>query len=314
MPFAAPTGWRLSIAHSGIFDQSNCRVPEHNLRPPATACSEDEMDKNNAAFVGSIPDFYDRGLGPVIFEDFAGEMARRVAARLPSLVLETAAGTGIVTAALRRQLPATTHITATDLNPPMLEIARNKPGLGQGVAFQTVDAQQLPFPDASFDALVCQFGIMFFPDRPASFREALRVLRPGGTYHFSVWDAQRYNTFARITDTLVKTTFPIDPPLFYAVPFSCASIDPIKQMLLDAGFGDIQISVTTLRKRVEDLEMFSRGLIFGNPLFDQIRSRGGTTPERMQAEVLELLIREFGAGPSIVPLQTIFYDAMKPAA
>jgi SAM-dependent methyltransferase len=270
------------------------------------------MDKNNAAFVGSIPDFYDRGLGPVIFEDYATEMADRAAAGAPSTVLETAAGTGIVTQALRRRLPGAARIIATDLNPPMLEVARRKFGEGEGVEFQTADAQSLPFNDNAFDAVVCQFGIMFFPDRVGSFREALRVLKPRGRYHFSVWDSHRYNSFARITDGVVKAAFPVDPPVFYAVPFSCAAIDPIKEMVLEAGFKDLNVTVSTHDKTLSDLEMFSRGLIFGNPLFDQIKARGGVTPEEMQIRVLGLLRGEFGSNPAAVPLQTIFYTATKP--
>lgn len=270
------------------------------------------MDNNNAAFVGSIPDFYDRGLGPVIFEDYAAQMADRVASAKPSAVLETAAGTGIVTQAMRRRLPSDTRVTATDLNPPMLDVARTKLSPDQGVEFLMADAQQLPFADGTFDAVVCQFGIMFFPDRPRSFREALRVLRPGGRYHFSVWDAHRYNSFARITDDLVKATFPVDPPVFYAVPFSCAAIDPIKEMVLEAGFDDLEIAVATVQKTVTDLEMFAKGLIFGNPLFDQIKARGGPTPEAMQSQVLGLLGDEFGISPAVMPLQTIFYSAAKP--
>jgi ubiquinone/menaquinone biosynthesis C-methylase UbiE len=270
------------------------------------------MDNNNAGFVGSIPDFYDRGLGPVIFEDYAAQMGLRVAEQSPALVLETAAGTGIVTQALRRCLPNATRITATDLNAPMLDVARGKFGQDPGVEFQTVDAQELPFSDGSFDAVVCQFGIMFFPDQPRSFSEAFRVLRPGGRYHFSVWDSHRYNSFARIVDTLVKATFPIDPPVFYAVPFSCAAIDPIKEMVLEAGFQDLQITVAPVQKTVHDLEMFSRGLIFGNPLFNQILSRGGPTPDAVQGQVLGLLAEQLGSNPAIVPLQTIFYSATKP--
>ena len=270
------------------------------------------MDNNSAAFVGSIPDFYDRGLGPVIFADYAQEMARRVAALAPRSVLETAAGTGIVTRALRDALPPETSLVATDLNPPMLAIAQGKARPGEKLTFQTADAQALPFADNSFDVMVCQFGIMFYPDRAKGYREALRVLAPGGRYLFSVWDAHRYNGFARITDTLIRKTFPDNPPGFYAVPFSCAPVDPIKEALIDAGFTGISIEVLPIDKRVDDLDLFTRGLIFGNPVLDQIKARGVTTPEAMQAELADIFRRELGSNPTVVPLQTIFYSAVKP--
>ncbi|MBN9336180.1 class I SAM-dependent methyltransferase [Devosia sp.] len=271
------------------------------------------MDQNIAAFVGSIPEFYDRGLGPVLFADYADLMAARVAAVAPSSVLEIAAGTGIVTEALRKRLTATTRITATDLNPPMLDVARQKLEKANGVEFQAVDAQQLPFVDAAFDAIVCQFGIMFYPDRPKSFAEALRVLKPGGHYFFSVWDEHRYNRYAGITHDLVKRTFPVNTPNFYHVPFSCAAIDPIKEMTLEAGFTQLEISVMTIDKTVADLDMFSKGLIFGNPIIGQINERGQTSAETIRGELLSLLKSEFGQMPAQVPLQTLFYRATKPA-
>jgi Methylase involved in ubiquinone/menaquinone biosynthesis len=184
---------------------------------------------NEAAFVGSIPQHYDQGLGPLIFVDYAADIARRAAALKPARVLETAAGTGIVTRKLRDALPADTHLTVTDLNAPMLEVARAKFKPGEQVAFQPADATALPFDDGSFDAIVCQFGMMFYPDKEKSYREAYRLLTPGGTYLFSVWDSHRYNPFGRIANDNAKKFFPADPPQFYNVPYSCHQIDPIKE-------------------------------------------------------------------------------------
>ncbi len=146
------------------------------------------MVDQTADFVGSIPNHYDRCLGPVLFDDYAKDMAQLVAAFEPRRVLELAAGTGIVARRLRDSLPPTTHLTATDLNPPMLEVERPKFNAGEQVEFQLADAMALPFPDGTFDAVVCQFGIMFFPDKDKSYREVHRVLAHGGRYVFSVWD------------------------------------------------------------------------------------------------------------------------------
>src|SRR5258708_18980616 len=130
----------------------------------------------SAGFVGSIPENYDRGLGPMIFADYAKDIARRGASHRPSRVLETAAGPGIVSRCLRDLLPTSTSLTVTDLNPPMLDVARAKFRPSESVEFQPADATALSFGDGAFDAVVCQFGVMFYPDKDRSYREAHRVL------------------------------------------------------------------------------------------------------------------------------------------
>jgi len=167
---------------------------------------------SDASFVGSIPEHYDRGLGPMVFVDYAADIARRTAVCSPRRVLEIAAGTGIATRRLRDVLPAGAHLTATDLNPPMLEIARAKFRPDEQVDFRPADATTLPFADGSFDAVVCQFGVMFFPDKDKSYREVHRVLAPGGRYLFNVWDGHRHNQFGRIAHEVAGGFFPADPP------------------------------------------------------------------------------------------------------
>ncbi len=271
------------------------------------------MTSNDADFIGSIPEHYDRGLGPMIFVDYAADIARRAAAGSPARVLETAAGTGIVTRALRDLLPAGARLTATDLNPPMLEIAGAKFRPGEAVAFQPADAMALPFADASFDAVVCQFGVMFFPDKDRSYREVHRVLAPGGRTLFSVWDAHRYNPFARIAQEISARFFPADPPQFYNVPFSYHRIDPIKESLIAAGFADINAAVVRVEKEIPDASVFARGLVYGNPVIDQIRARGGVEPERIVDALVQELHREFGRDPGRMPLQAIVFSARKPS-
>jgi ubiquinone/menaquinone biosynthesis C-methylase UbiE len=267
------------------------------------------MKDDATGFIGSIPDHYDRGLGPNIFVDFAADIARRAATGHPARVLETAAGTGIVTRKLRDALPVSVHLTATDLNPPMLEVARGKFRPGEQVEFKPADALALPFPDASFDTVICQFGLMFFPDKARSFAEVFRVLGPGGRYVFSVWDSHRHNPFGRIAHEVSGSFFPADPPQFYNVPFSCHQIDPLKESLIAAGFGDIDIAVVSVEKQIPDAATFAQGLICGNPLIDQIRSRGGVEPERVIDAVLQAVRREFSKGH--MPLQAIVFSATK---
>ena len=266
---------------------------------------------NDASFTGSIPEHYDRELGPILFADFAADMARRVAAHHPARVLETAAGTGIVTRQLRDRLDPNAELTATDLNPPMLGVAQTKFRPGEKVAFQPADAQALPFPDGQFDAVVCQFGIMFYPDKPLSYRETFRVLASGGRYHFSTWDTHQYNPFAGIAHRIVTETFPDNPPQFYQVPFSCHAIDPIKADLIAAGFDDIEISVLHQKRALPDLRAFATGMVFGNPLIEQINLRGGD-PEKIRDVVHDALQRAFGSANAIMDVQVLMFSARKP--
>jgi len=174
-----------------------------------------EPPGTDTRFAGSIPELYDSQLVPMIFATYAADLAKRVAARAPSRVLETAAGTGAVTRAMALALPADTEIVATDLNQPMLDRAAAT-GTARPVTWQLADAARLPFDDASFDVVVCQFGAMFFPDKPRAFAEARRVLRRGGVLLFNVWDRVEENEFADTVTAALAGLFPSDPPRFMA--------------------------------------------------------------------------------------------------
>ena len=269
------------------------------------------MSGEATGFVGSIPEYYDRGLGPIFFTDYAEHTAHLVASYAPSRVLETGAGTGIVTRRLRDLLPATTRLIATDLNPPMLDVARKKFHPNEPIEFQQADAMALPFADASFDAVVCQFSAQFFPDKEKSYSEAHRVLAPGGRYVFSVWDGDYNRAPGRIADEVAAQFFPTDPPQFYRVGTGYNKIDPIKDSLSDAGFIDLRIAVLTREKQVADLGAFARALVYGNPLIDMIRTRGGVDPDQVVNALGEALARELG-NPACLPLQTILFEATRP--
>jgi SAM-dependent methyltransferase len=195
------------------------------------------------------------------------------------------------------------------LNPPMLEVARGKFRSDEMVEFQAVDATALPFPDASFDTVVCQFGIMFFPDKDKGHREAHRVVASGGRYLFSVWDSHRYNPIGPLITEILEGFFPHDPPQFYHVPFSYYRIDPIKESLDAAGFTDLTIAVLREIKIIPDVPTYARAVVLGNPLIDQIRARGGVDPERVIDALTKALPREFGTDPTRIPLQAIVFEA-----
>lgn len=266
------------------------------------------MSNQNAAFLGSIPLEYDQFLGPIIFADYAKLMAERVSAHQPKRVLEMAAGTGIVTREIKNLLPDSSEFIATDLNVGMLDVARSKFASDEAIHFQPADAMSLPFDNQRFDMVVCQFGVMFFPDLEASLAEVKRVLQPGGRYLFSVWDSHQYNPFARITHSVAGSYFPHDPPGFYEVPFSLHKIDPVKTALLNTGFQDVKIHIDAIQKKVPLVANLARGIVHGNPLSIQIRERGGVEPDVLMAAITDALHKEFGPDPLTIPMQTICYE------
>ena len=226
-------------------------------------------------------------------------------------VLEFAAGTGILTRRLRNVLPAATPLLATDLNPPMLEVAKAKFKSGEAVAFEAVDATNLPFADQSFDAVACQFGVMFFPDKDRAYREVLRVLKPGGTYLFNVWDDFAFNPFARIASDTIGGFFKSDPPGFYKTPFGYYEIEPIKASLAAAGFTDLSTEIVKREQDIPDASLFAQGLVYGNPVIEEIKGRGTAKPEDVVAAVTAALRKEFGLDPRRMPLQAIVVSAKK---
>jgi SAM-dependent methyltransferase len=263
-------------------------------------------------FTGSIPENYDSGLGPNIFVDYADDIARRAGAAGAASVLELAAGTGIVSRRLRDALGAEASLTVTDLNPPMLEVAQTKFRDGEAVTFTPADAMALPFGDAAFDLIVCQFGVMFFPDKIASYREAARALRPGGRYLFSTWGSMAENPFSQIAYDVTERFFPGDPPGFYKVPFSCADPAAVTDDLRAAGWQDIAHEVIELDKTVTDYARFARGMVYGNPLIEEIRARGGVEPDDVVAALIDEMQSRWGPSPGTMPLRAIVFEARTP--
>jgi ubiquinone/menaquinone biosynthesis C-methylase UbiE len=238
-------------------------------------------------------------------------MAARTAERRAIHVLEVACGTGIVTRALRNALSTETNLIATDLSEDMLAVAREKFSSEDNVELKQADGTALPFPDETFDAVVCQFGIMFFPDKAKGMSEAYRILNRGGSYLFSVWDDHRFNRLGRVFDESVASLFPNDPPKFYQIPFSYARVDEIRTSLQEVGFRRIDVSVVPYDHEITDLAPLAHGAIFGSPLFVQLRERAADC-EQAEKTVLAALRREFGNEPTVIPHQAVMITAAKP--
>lgn len=265
------------------------------------------MKSQSSNFTGSVPEFYDSELGPRIFFDYADMLADSAAAVAPVSVLELAAGTGIVTRRLRDRLPDSCRILASDLNGPMLEVARSRFNHGEDIEFQIMDAMSLPLEDRSFSTAVCQFGVMFFPDQVKSYREVHRVLQPGGHYILNVWGSWDDNPFAQVVHNAVAKFFPNDPPGFYRVPFGYCDTDKISADFEAAGFTSVEIEPVEINSAIPCARNFSMGTIYGNPIAEEIRNRGGD-PEEIRAAVEHAIATELG---DTMPLMAIFIDAVK---
>lgn len=270
------------------------------------------MTDRNAAFVGSVPQNYDRYLGPLLFHHFADDLAARVPVKLEMRVLETACGTGILTERLARRLAGQGTLVATDLNEPMMAHAQAKDLDGTAVEWRQADATALRFEDASFDVVVCQFGLMFFPDKAAGVREAWRVLRPGGHYLFNVWDALDQNAVARITHETVASFFPSDAPQFYTVPFSLSDTAQVSAWLTAAGFNDVEVTSVTQVGTSPSASEAAVGLIDGNPIGAAIAQRRAEALPEIKDAVARNLAAELGDWPLRCALRAFVFSARKP--
>jgi ubiquinone/menaquinone biosynthesis C-methylase UbiE len=193
----------------------------------------------------------------------------------------------------------------------MLAIARQKFEVEEKIEFQPADAMALPFDDGAFDAVACQFGVMFFPDKDKSYREVYRTLTPGGHYYFNVWDSFEVTPFGRIAHETIGSFFRRDPPGFYKVPFGYHRIDPMNASLRAAGFEEVTAQVLKIEKEIPKARLFAEGLVLGNPVIDEIRARGTADPEAVVAAVTKALHGAFGQDPGRMPLQAIVFSALK---
>lgn len=268
------------------------------------------MTATDTIFAGSIPAIYDRYMVPLIFQPYAQLVAHRAAQLGPLRILETAAGTGVVTEELHRAIPDA-DIIATDLNAPMLEQAAHRISSPK-VRFETADAQALPFTDASFDLVVCQFGVMFFPDKVRANAEARRVLRTDGRYMLVIWDRVEHNLATMVAGRAVGDLFPGDSVRFYErVPFRYHDVGEIERDLLAAGFTDIEYETIELRSRAASARDAAIALVQGTPVRSDIEA---IDPSRLgeATDAAEAALRQYeGPGGFDAPMSARLVTAIK---
>jgi ubiquinone/menaquinone biosynthesis C-methylase UbiE len=255
------------------------------------------METTDKAFTGSIPEIYDRLLVPLIFEPYALDLAARIANVKPQHVLETAAGTGVLTRAMASKLPQGVRIVVTDLNQPMLDQAAARQPPDRRLTWQQADALELPFEEGMFDVVTCQFGAMFFPDKVQGYREARRVLKPGGHFIFNVWDKIAENEFADVVTQTLAAIFPQDPPRFMArTPHGYFDTEQIRGHLAAAGFAKISVDAVDARSKAPSPRQPAVAYCQGTPLRNEIEARDKSRLEEATSKVADALAQRFGNG------------------
>lgn len=266
------------------------------------------MSENSIQFTARIAENYEKYLAPVFFISTSKDLVSHLTGN-PANILEIAAGTGQVTRNIIKSFPDA-KITATDINPGMLDVGKNIVH-SENITWMTADASELPFDDNSFDAVICQFGVMFFPDKQKAMNEAFRVLKPGGQIVFNTWDSLENNRICMIPEEVVNGVFPDDPPPFYKIPFSMYDPAEIEALLNNAGFKNINVVNKKMEGYSESPDNAVTAFTEGNPIYLQIMERDPAILPVFQKMLKEELIKEFGEGRFTIPLSEFIATAEK---
>jgi ubiquinone/menaquinone biosynthesis C-methylase UbiE len=261
------------------------------------------------SFTGSVPANYDRYLGPIFFEDYAIDISSRVN---PSAqhVLELCCGTGRVTNHLRRVLSPSCELIASDISEDMLAIAKEKLK-GQKVDWRVIDAQQIPFDDASCDLVVCCFGYMLVPDKEKAFAEAFRVLRPGGALIMSTWDKLENNGASNAFRKKVKEYFGDSLPETYKLPFSMHDPESMKQLLLATRFSKVSIEFVEKVPTAGSAKEVSFALVHGGTIYNEIMNKNPSWVKEITDAVEKELSAKYGSNPMLAPMRALICHAIK---
>lgn len=264
---------------------------------------------STSAFSGSVPANYETYLGPLFFEPYALDLVARIKGH-PQQVLELACGTGRVTKHLMAKLGSGAKLVATDLNEAMLSTAKAIIH-DERIEWRAADAQNLPFQNEGFDLIVCQYGVMFFPDKPKAFAEAARVLKRGGVYLFNTWDHLRHNHLSKHAQEVLEKLFPSNPPPFLTKgPYSYFNQKQIKQDLHGAGFSEIEIETVALTGTATTAEEAANGMIDGTPISGYLAEQNAPA-SAVKEELKTVLIDHYGGRNLQLPMQAFVCSATK---
>lgn len=262
-------------------------------------------------FLDSIPQAYQEYMAPLIFDPYAADMAERALAHSPTAILEIAAGTGVLTRKIALNLKPNARFTVTDLNLPMLRIAQ-KNIQDDRITWQLCDALSLPFEDHKFDAVVCEFGAMFFPDHVKAYKETNRVLRQNGRFYFSVWDKISENDFAYAVELALEKYFPNNPPKFMSrTPHGYFDQEMIHNELDTSGFSEIEFETLTFTSKAPAAKFVAAAFCTGTPLRSEIESRIPGGLEKATAYVTDVLVELYGSGPLESKMRAFVISAKK---
>ena len=265
------------------------------------------MEKT-AAFAGTIPANYEKYLGPFLFEPYALDLVSRLQDKKYNDILEIACGTGRVTKHLASSVKHNT-LTATDLNPDMISIAKEKVS-DTSIKWMPADAMELPFADNSFDLIVIQFGVMFFPDKQKGINEAYRVLKSGGKLIFNTWDRTENVPAIYEGRNVIESYFEGDPPKFYSVPFSMYDEKELRELPTNAGFKEVEVSLIKKEGHAPSSADLAIGIVEGNPIYLAITERDPSLVNKIKDHVSKVLTEKYGSSVR-VPLLAWVVEANK---
>jgi SAM-dependent methyltransferase len=269
------------------------------------------VESVHRSFGGSIPEFYERYLVPFYFTPFAHDLASRLEISPNARILELACGTGVVSHMIAERLSGDGRIVATDLNQSMIDVARTKTSRDRRIEWRLADATELPFEIGSFDAVVCQFGWMFFPDRARAAREAARVLRPGGRLLFNTWDSLEANIVPAEAYAAIRACFDSDPPRFYDIPYGMFDPAEHERLALGVGFDDVTVERVRFEGARLDARDVATGVIRGGPFITELEERD-VDPDDIVGKVTERLKARFGTEKFAATLSALVCSAKKP--